>query len=110
MNERSAIGKRRVTGTIALSLDAWTALDLMAHEDHLAVSAIVQRLVVDEAKRRMETAASLSAPQVEPVPASVPKARRSPRLTDAERERRRERMRGVWAAKRKSESVPERAH
>lgn len=89
---RSELGKRRVNSTISLSLDAWTALDLMAEEDDRSPSDVMQRLIVAEAKRRMEAKAL---PQVQAAPPEKPKARRN--ISDAERQRRREHMQRVNA-------------
>lgn len=74
---RAPIGKRSVAAAVSMSLDAWTALDLMAEEDNVSASKMLQRLVNAEAKRRMDAKA---APVPEPEP--VKKQRKSPVLSE----------------------------
>ena len=46
--------RRKVASSISMSLNAWTALDYMASDEGCSVSAMMERLIDDEAKRRLE--------------------------------------------------------
>jgi hypothetical protein len=88
MMERAAFGKRHVSGTVGLTLDAWTALDYMAEEDGVSTSKVLNRLIDAEAARRL----AAKAPAPEP-----PKARKPQNISAEERQRRSDRMR-AWRA------------
>lgn len=67
-----------VGANISLSLDAWTALDLMAVEDNVSVNRVLLRLVDAEAKRRMNAKTAAAQPVVE----ETPRKRKAPVLSE----------------------------
>ncbi len=45
---------RKLTTSIGMSVDAWVVLDLLSEEDKLSIGQVVEKLINDEAGRRLK--------------------------------------------------------